>query len=54
MVQGLKRLAPPVAAIAAVGVLAAALTAWLLDRDALRRSVEAQIRAAEREARHVG
>jgi AsmA protein len=46
MADGLKRLALPVAAVAAVLLLAFALAAWLLDRNALRQSVEAQIKAA--------
>lgn len=44
--QGIKRLGMP--AVAALGMLFVALTAtsWLIDRDAVRKSVEAQIRAA--------
>jgi AsmA protein len=45
MAQGIKRLGMPVAAFFGVVLIALVATSWLLNRDALRQSVEAQIRA---------
>src|SRR5437899_3190545 len=45
MAQGMKRLAMPVAAVVGAAVLCLIATAWFLNRDALQKSVEAQIRA---------
>jgi AsmA protein len=45
MAQGIKRLGMPVAAFFGVVLVGLVATSWLLDRDALRRAVEAQIRA---------
>src|SRR5580692_8176977 len=45
MAQGTRRLAMPVAAIFGLMVVALIASSWLLNRDALRQAVEAQIRA---------
>jgi AsmA protein len=45
MAQGIKRLGMPVAAFFGVVLIGLVATSWLLNRDALRQSVEAQIRA---------
>ena len=41
----MKRLGMPIAALFAVALLSLFATSWFLNRDALRRAVEAQIRA---------
>src|SRR4029077_10094952 len=43
--QGMKRLGTPVAAFLGVILIALIATSWLINRDALRHAVEAQIRA---------
>src|ERR1700754_118025 len=45
MAQGMKRLGMPIAAFFALAVVGLISTSWFLNRDALRQSVEAQIRA---------
>jgi AsmA protein len=45
MAQGIKRLGMPVAAVLGVALIALIGMSWLLNRDALRQAVEAQIRA---------
>src|SRR5215468_5764112 len=45
MAQGMKRLWTPVAAFAALALTGMIATSWLINRDALRQAVEAQIRA---------
>ncbi|QWG19280.1 AsmA family protein [Bradyrhizobium sediminis] len=45
MAQGMKRLGMPVAAFFGVALIGLVATSWLLNRDALRQAVEAQIRA---------
>ncbi|MGZ5877541.1 MAG: AsmA family protein [Bradyrhizobium sp.] len=45
MAQGMKRLGMPVAAFLGVALIALVAASWLLNRDALRQAVEAQIRA---------
>jgi AsmA protein len=45
MAQGMKRLGMPVAVFLGVGLVGLVATSWLLNRDALRSAVEAQIRA---------
>ena len=45
MAQGMKRLGMPVAAFLGVAVLCLIATSWFLNRDALQKAVEAQIRA---------
>src|SRR5437870_293717 len=45
MAQGMKRLAMPVAAFFGVVLIGLIATTWFLNRDALQKSVEAQIRA---------
>jgi AsmA protein len=45
MGQGMKRLGTPVAAFFGVALIGLIATSWLLDRNALRAAVEAQIRA---------
>ncbi len=45
MAQGTRRLAIPFAALIGVALVAMIASSWLLNRDALRRAVEAQIRA---------
>ena len=45
MAQGMKRLWTPVAAFAALALMGMIATSWLINRDALRQAVEAQIRA---------
>jgi AsmA protein len=45
MAQGMKRLGMPIAALLGLAVLGLIATSWFLNRDALRRAVEAQIRA---------
>src|SRR5262245_66645956 len=44
MAQGMKRLAMPVAALFGAAVLCLIATSWFLNRDALQKAVEAQIR----------
>jgi AsmA protein len=43
--QGIKRLGTPVAALLGVALIVLVATSWLINRDALRQAVEAQIRA---------
>jgi len=45
MAQGIKRLGMPIAALLGVALIGLIATSWLLNRDALREAVEAQIRA---------
>src|SRR5215831_738808 len=45
MAQGMKRLWTPVAAFAALALMGMIASSWLINRDALRQAVEAQIRA---------
>src|SRR5437764_10790050 len=45
MAQRMKRLGMPIAALFGVAVIGLIGTSWLLNRDALRQAVEAQIRA---------
>src|SRR5271169_3319283 len=45
MAQGTRRLAMPVAALLGVALVGLIASSWLLNRDALRQAVEAQIRA---------
>ena len=45
MAQGMKRLGIPIAALLGLAVIVLIATSWLLNRDALRQAVEAQIRA---------
>jgi AsmA protein len=45
MAQGMKRLGVPIAALFGVVLIGLIATSWLLNRDALRAAVEAQIRA---------
>src|SRR5579871_1229269 len=45
MAQGTRRLAMPVAALLALALVGMIASSWLLNRDALRKAVEAQIRA---------
>jgi AsmA protein len=45
MAQGIKRLGMPVAAVLCVALIGLIAMSWLLNRDALRQAVEAQIRA---------
>ncbi|HKO72572.1 MAG TPA: AsmA family protein [Bradyrhizobium sp.] len=45
MAQGMKRLGIPIAAFLGLAVIGLIATSWLLNRDALRQAVEAQIRA---------
>src|ERR1700726_1914959 len=45
MAQGIKRLGMPIAAFLGVAMIGLLGTSWLLNRDALRQAVEAQIRA---------
>jgi AsmA protein len=45
MAQGMKRLGTPIAAVLGVVLIAVVATSWLINRDALRKAVEAQIRA---------
>lgn len=45
MAQGIKRLGMPIAALLGLALIALAGTSWFLNRDALQRAVEAQIRA---------
>src|SRR6201991_1822410 len=42
--QGMKRLGTPIAALLGVALIALIATSWLINRDALRKAVEAQIR----------
>ncbi|MCS3727449.1 AsmA protein [Bradyrhizobium betae] len=44
MAQGMKRLGTPIAALLGVALIALIATSWLINRDALRRAVEVQIR----------
>src|SRR3954449_731072 len=45
MAQGIKRLGMPIAALLGAALIGLIATSWLLNRDSLRRAVEAQIRA---------
>lgn len=45
MAQGMKRLGTPIAALLGAALVALIATSWLINRDALRTAVEAQIRA---------
>src|SRR5579863_5653158 len=45
MAQGTRRLAMPVVALLGAALVALIATSWLINRDALRAAVEAQIRA---------
>src|SRR6478736_4450495 len=45
MAQGMKRLGMPIAALLGVALIGLIATSWFINRDALRRAVEAQIRA---------
>src|SRR4030081_529012 len=45
MAQGMKRLGMPIAAFLGLALIGLIGTSWLLNRDALRQAVEAQIRA---------
>src|SRR3978361_1165269 len=45
MAQGMKRLVMPIAALLGVAMIGLLGTSWLINRDALRGAVEAQIRA---------
>jgi len=45
MAQGIKRLGMPIAAFLGVALIGLVATSWLINRDALRQAVEAQIRA---------
>jgi AsmA protein len=45
MAQGMKRLGTPIAALLGIALIALIATSWLINRDALRKAVEAQIRA---------
>src|SRR5712664_2351096 len=45
MAQGMKRLGMPIAAALGMALIGLIATSWLLNRDALRAAVEAQIRA---------
>jgi AsmA protein len=45
MAQGMKRLGMPIAAFFGVALVGLVASSWLLNRDALRQAVEAQIRA---------
>lgn len=44
MAQGMKRLGTPIAALLGVALIALIASSWLINRDALRKAVEAQIR----------
>ena len=44
MAQGMKRLGTPIAALLGVALIGLIATSWLINRDALRKAVEAQIR----------
>lgn len=44
MAQGMKRLGTPIAALLGIVLIALIATSWLINRDALRKAVEAQIR----------
>ena len=44
MAQGMKRLGTPIAALLGVALIGLIATSWLINRDALRGAVEAQIR----------
>jgi AsmA protein len=44
MAQGMKRLGTPIAALLCLALIALVATSWLINRDALRDAVEAQIR----------
>jgi AsmA protein len=45
MARGMKRLGMPIAALLGLAVIGLIATSWFINRDALRRAVEAQIRA---------
>jgi AsmA protein len=45
MAQGMKRLGTPIAALFGMALVAMVTSSWLIDRDALRQAVEAQIHA---------
>ena len=44
MAQGMKRLGTPIAALLGLMLLGLIVSSWLINRDALREAVEAQIR----------
>src|SRR6266702_1362174 len=44
MAQGIRRLGMPIAALLGVALIGLVATSWLINRDALRQAVEAQIR----------
>src|SRR6478672_1438471 len=44
MAQGMKRLGTPIAALLGLALIALIATSWLINRDALRKAVETQIR----------
>jgi AsmA protein len=44
MAQGMKRLGTPIVALLGLALIALVATSWLINRDALRDAVEAQIR----------
>ena len=45
MAQGMKRLGMPIAALLGLALVGLIANSWFLNRDALQRAVEAQIRA---------
>jgi len=45
MAQGMKRLGTPIAALLGLALIGLILTSWLINREALRQAVEAQIRS---------
>jgi len=45
MAQGMKRLGTPIAALFGLALAAMIVSSWLINHDALRQAVEAQIRA---------
>ncbi len=45
MAQGMKRLGTPIAALPGLMLIGLIASSWLINRDALREAVEAQIRA---------
>lgn len=45
MAQGMKRLGTPIAALLGLALAGMVATSWLINRDALRQAIEAQIRA---------
>src|SRR6202023_1537432 len=50
MAQGIRRLGMPIAAFLGVALISLVAASWLLNRDALRAAVEAQIRDAKGES----